>query len=81
MNVHIRCEQNVAPNCGVNSAELASKLAEIGLEAGRLSKRGSQVRYGLYCEKDSYRKTMKPNTLSLFAFSTVKHVLGKVVKF
>ncbi|XP_053098029.1 protein kinase C, eta, b isoform X2 [Pangasianodon hypophthalmus] len=43
MNIHIRCEQNVAPNCGVNSAELASKLAEIGLEAGRLSKRHSQM--------------------------------------
>lgn len=45
MNVHIRCEENVAPNCGVNSAELASKLAEIGLEAGRLSKEHSQVQH------------------------------------
>lgn len=43
MNVHIRCEKNVAPTCGVNGAELASKLAEMGLEPGRLSKRGSQV--------------------------------------
>ncbi|KAL6486292.1 hypothetical protein MHYP_G00056840 [Metynnis hypsauchen] len=43
MNVHIRCEENVAPNCGVNSVELASKLAEIGLQAGRLSKRGSKT--------------------------------------
>ncbi|XP_066532450.1 protein kinase C, eta, b isoform X2 [Hoplias malabaricus] len=43
MNIHIRCEENVAPNCGVNSAELASKLAEIGLQAGRLSKRCSQT--------------------------------------
>ncbi|XP_062857416.1 protein kinase C, eta, b [Trichomycterus rosablanca] len=43
MNVHIRCEPNVAPNCGVNSAELASKLAEIGLEADRLSKRIKQL--------------------------------------
>ncbi|KAL1254622.1 hypothetical protein QQF64_016851 [Cirrhinus molitorella] len=31
MNIHKRCEQNVALNCGVNSAELASKLSEIGL--------------------------------------------------
>ncbi|XP_072538848.1 protein kinase C, eta, b [Salminus brasiliensis] len=43
MNVHIRCERNVAPNCGVNSAELASKLAEIGLQPSRLSKRVSQT--------------------------------------
>ncbi|XP_030628019.1 protein kinase C, eta, b [Chanos chanos] len=43
MNIHIRCEKNVAPNCGVNSAELASKLAEIGLQPGRLSKKHSQI--------------------------------------
>uniref|UniRef100_A0A096LSS0 Protein kinase C n=1 Tax=Poecilia formosa TaxID=48698 RepID=A0A096LSS0_POEFO len=32
MNVHIRCKGNVAPNCGVNSVELANKLAEITLD-------------------------------------------------
>lgn len=42
MNIHKRCEQNVALNCGVNSAELASKLSEIGL-LNTLSKRKSQV--------------------------------------
>ncbi|KAJ7990774.1 hypothetical protein DPEC_G00290400 [Dallia pectoralis] len=41
MNVHIRCKANVAPSCGVNSAELANKLAEMGLQAGGLSKRNS----------------------------------------
>uniref|UniRef100_A0A4W6FJF8 Protein kinase C n=1 Tax=Lates calcarifer TaxID=8187 RepID=A0A4W6FJF8_LATCA len=41
MNVHIRCKGNVAPNCGVNSVELANKLAEMGLQAGGLSKRNS----------------------------------------
>ncbi|XP_060773666.1 protein kinase C, eta, b isoform X3 [Neoarius graeffei] len=64
MNVHIRCEQNVAPNCGVNSAELASKLAEIGLEAGRLSKHNSQVRHQLYCEKNSQHWTTKTYQVS-----------------
>ncbi|XP_059908413.1 protein kinase C eta type [Gadus macrocephalus] len=34
MNVHIRCKGNVAPSCGVNSAELANKLAEMGLKPG-----------------------------------------------
>uniref|UniRef100_A0A3B1JD61 Protein kinase C n=1 Tax=Astyanax mexicanus TaxID=7994 RepID=A0A3B1JD61_ASTMX len=38
MNVHIRCEENVAPNCGVNSAQLASKLAEMGLQPSKLTK-------------------------------------------
>lgn len=43
MNIHKRCEQNVALNCGVNRAELASKLSEIGL-LNTLSKKKSQVR-------------------------------------
>lgn len=43
MNVHIRCKGNVAPNCGVNSVELANKLAEMGLQAGGLAKRNSVV--------------------------------------
>ncbi|XP_046904254.1 protein kinase C eta type isoform X2 [Hypomesus transpacificus] len=41
MNVHIRCKGNVAPSCGVNSVELANKLAEMGLQAGGMSKRNS----------------------------------------
>ncbi|XP_056337402.1 protein kinase C, eta, b isoform X1 [Danio aesculapii] len=41
MNIHKRCEQNVAPNCGVDNAELASKLSEIGL-LNTISKRKSQ---------------------------------------
>ncbi|CAL8286870.1 unnamed protein product [Lota lota] len=44
MNVHIRCKSNVAPSCGVNSAELANKLAEMGLKAGGLSAPNSVVR-------------------------------------
>uniref|UniRef100_A0A671NBZ9 Protein kinase C n=1 Tax=Sinocyclocheilus anshuiensis TaxID=1608454 RepID=A0A671NBZ9_9TELE len=40
MNIHKRCEENVALNCGVNSAELASKLSEIGM-LNTLSKRNS----------------------------------------
>uniref|UniRef100_A0A4W3GUJ0 Protein kinase C n=1 Tax=Callorhinchus milii TaxID=7868 RepID=A0A4W3GUJ0_CALMI len=46
MNIHIRCENNVAPNCGVNSVELAARLAEMGLSAGGIStlKRKEQQR-------------------------------------
>lgn len=43
MNVHNRCKTNVAPNCGVNSAELANRLAEMGLQAEGISKRNSMV--------------------------------------
>lgn len=43
MNVHIRCKGNVAPNCGVNTVELASTLAQMGLQAGGLSKSNTVV--------------------------------------
>ncbi|KAG9336618.1 hypothetical protein JZ751_002965 [Albula glossodonta] len=43
MNVHIRCKGNVAPSCGVNSVELGKKLAEMGLQAGGLTKRNSMA--------------------------------------
>uniref|UniRef100_A0A670XMT3 Protein kinase C n=1 Tax=Pseudonaja textilis TaxID=8673 RepID=A0A670XMT3_PSETE len=40
INVHIRCESNVAPNCGVNAAELAKTLACMGLQPGNISPNG-----------------------------------------
>ncbi|CAL8272902.1 unnamed protein product [Merluccius merluccius] len=44
MNVHIRCKGNVAPSCGVNSVQLANKLAEMGLQAGGLSVRNPGIK-------------------------------------
>ncbi|RLW09970.1 hypothetical protein DV515_00001861, partial [Chloebia gouldiae] len=49
MNVHIRCHANVAPNCGVNSAELAKALACMGLQPGNISPNSKLV----------YRSTLK----------------------
>uniref|UniRef100_A0AAX7SPE9 Protein kinase C n=1 Tax=Astatotilapia calliptera TaxID=8154 RepID=A0AAX7SPE9_ASTCA len=60
MNVHIRCKCNVAPNCGVNSVELANKLAEMGLQAEGLAKRKSQVFPG---------RTLNPVLSKSFIFS------------
>ncbi|KAM8921590.1 protein kinase C eta type [Pelodytes ibericus] len=37
MNVHKRCEANVAHNCGVNSVELANALAGMGLQPGNIA--------------------------------------------
>uniref|UniRef100_A0A8C7HEA7 Protein kinase C n=1 Tax=Oncorhynchus kisutch TaxID=8019 RepID=A0A8C7HEA7_ONCKI len=55
MNVHIRCKGNVAPSCGVNSVELANKLAEMGLQAGGLSKRNS-LQGRSHCSKTAIKK-------------------------
>ncbi|XP_063146514.1 protein kinase C eta type [Candoia aspera] len=43
INVHIRCESIVAPNCGVNAAELAKTLACMGLQPGNISPNGKLV--------------------------------------
>ncbi|XP_019737293.1 protein kinase C eta type [Hippocampus comes] len=45
LNVHIRCQGNVAQNCGVNTVELAKKLAEMGIHARDLSERNTS-RFG-----------------------------------
>ncbi|XP_051511726.1 protein kinase C eta type-like isoform X2 [Myxocyprinus asiaticus] len=82
MNIHKRCEQNVAPNCGVNSAELASKLAEIDLQADRLSKQKMHITEPKH--RDPSKKI--PTMLDEAEEETVKvglkdfnflHVLGK----
>ncbi|XP_031436068.1 protein kinase C eta type [Clupea harengus] len=58
MNVHIRCKGNVAPSCGVNSVELANKLAEMGLQPGDVGKRNSlsQACGGVYGREPSLRR-------------------------
>ncbi|XP_056620623.1 protein kinase C, eta, b [Triplophysa dalaica] len=81
MNVHKRCRQNVAPNCGVNSAELASKLSEIGLQASRLSVRQSQKHMTEVPPKSSVKSTKGEQeeetvTVGLEDFSFLQ-VLGK----
>ncbi|XP_061649919.1 protein kinase C eta type [Phyllopteryx taeniolatus] len=60
LNVHIRCEGNVAQNCGVNSVELAKKLAEMGTHAAELSGKKLQ-RFGSSTTKmpSERRKSVK----------------------
>ncbi|XP_031437612.1 protein kinase C, eta, b isoform X2 [Clupea harengus] len=43
MNVHIRCQENVAPNCGVNTAELARTLADLGHKPGPSTQRMTAI--------------------------------------
>lgn len=37
MNVHKRCESNVAPNCGVDARGIAKVLADLGVTPDKLS--------------------------------------------
>ncbi|CDQ69449.1 unnamed protein product [Oncorhynchus mykiss] len=82
MNVHIRCKGNVAPSCGVNSVELANKLAEMGLQAGGLSKRNSLSPGGqgqeraLSVRRESGKPQQQTRRLGITDF-TFLQVLGK----
>ena len=38
MNVHKRCEKNVANNCGINTRDMADILKELGISGDKLSK-------------------------------------------
>uniref|UniRef100_A0A6Q2X7F7 Protein kinase C n=1 Tax=Esox lucius TaxID=8010 RepID=A0A6Q2X7F7_ESOLU len=80
MNVHIRCKGNVAPSCGVNSVELANKLAEMGLQAEGLSKRNSLVRereaFGRGVRRPSEAPQQPTRRLGISDF-TFLQVLGK----
>lgn len=48
MNVHRRCEKNVAPNCGVDARGIAKVLSDLGVTPDKISntaQRRRKVRY------------------------------------
>uniref|UniRef100_A0A8C8HGM2 Protein kinase C n=1 Tax=Oncorhynchus tshawytscha TaxID=74940 RepID=A0A8C8HGM2_ONCTS len=83
MNVHIRCKGNVAPSCGVNSVELANKLAEMGLQAGGFSKRNSyfSISFSINVESETPQQQTRHLGISDFTFLQVlgKGSFGKVM--
>lgn len=38
MNVHKRCQKNVANNCGINSKQMAEILSALGISSDKLGK-------------------------------------------
>lgn len=46
MNIHRRCELNVANNCGVDTKQLAEMLNQIGITMDKTQPRKSKVRIG-----------------------------------
>uniref|UniRef100_A0A672Q2G8 Protein kinase C n=1 Tax=Sinocyclocheilus grahami TaxID=75366 RepID=A0A672Q2G8_SINGR len=78
MNIHKRCEENVALNCGVNSAELASKLSEIGM-LNTLSKRKAQVMSKELSQKPSFIREYLVLLNAIFLQVLGKGSFGKVM--
>ncbi|KAH7730321.1 kinase C eta type [Aphelenchoides avenae] len=42
LNVHKRCQRNVANNCGINAKQMAQELAQLGLTGDKMSIRGKR---------------------------------------
>lgn len=42
MNVHRRCESNVAPNCGVDARGIAKVLADLGVTPDKITNSGQR---------------------------------------
>ncbi|XP_006261688.4 protein kinase C eta type [Alligator mississippiensis] len=83
MNVHIRCQANVAPNCGVNAAELAKTLACMGLQPGNISPNSKLVsrptlkHHGKDSKKESKSKSQSSTCRIGIKDLTFLRVLGK----
>ncbi|XP_069805254.1 protein kinase C eta type isoform X2 [Dendropsophus ebraccatus] len=80
MNVHKRCEANVAHNCGVNSVELANALAGMGLQPGNIAvtrhSDNSPSRSENGSEEDSLSNTSSQYKFGIEDFTFIR-VLGK----
>ncbi|KAI1284986.1 Protein kinase C epsilon type [Halotydeus destructor] len=64
MNVHKRCQKNVANNCGINSKQLAETLSAIGFSGDKLSKQAPKKKASI---------TESPNKLAQSAITERSH--------
>lgn len=64
MNVHKRCQKNVANNCGINSKQLAETLSAIGFSGDKLNKQTQKKKTSI---------TESPNKLSQAAVTERSH--------
>uniref|UniRef100_A0A665TF45 Protein kinase C n=1 Tax=Echeneis naucrates TaxID=173247 RepID=A0A665TF45_ECHNA len=56
MNVHRRCETNVAPNCGVDARGIAKVLSDLGVTPDKISNTSQQIIHSIL--KHESKKTM-----------------------
>uniref|UniRef100_A0A8C7GNH1 Protein kinase C n=1 Tax=Oncorhynchus kisutch TaxID=8019 RepID=A0A8C7GNH1_ONCKI len=53
VNVHRRCESNVAPNCGVDARGIAKVLSDLGVTPDKISSSAQRRKKLAYCGKDA----------------------------
>uniref|UniRef100_W5JXK5 Protein kinase C n=1 Tax=Astyanax mexicanus TaxID=7994 RepID=W5JXK5_ASTMX len=78
MNVHRRCETNVAPNCGVDARGIAKVLSDLGVTPDKISNSTQRRKKGTGSEgrENGDLKSIQSKRMNLTDFSFIK-VLGK----
>uniref|UniRef100_A0A8C2DD03 Protein kinase C n=1 Tax=Cyprinus carpio TaxID=7962 RepID=A0A8C2DD03_CYPCA len=78
MNVHRRCESNVAPSCGVDARKIAKVLSDLGVTPDKISNSTQRRKKSTVTEgrENGDVKTVQTKRMSLTDFSFIK-VLGK----
>lgn len=70
MNIHRRCEENVANNCGINTKQLAEILNEMGITMDK-STPPRRSKYINQAPSDSSSTSDRDDTISIDTMSTV----------
>ncbi|CAI4223979.1 unnamed protein product [Auanema sp. JU1783] len=65
LNVHKRCQRNVANNCGINAKQMAAELAQLGLTGDKMSIR-SKKRPSILTESSSEQSVSSVETNRTF---------------
>ncbi|MGH0130684.1 UNVERIFIED_CONTAM: hypothetical protein FKN15_065524 [Acipenser sinensis] len=65
MNVHRRCESNVAPNCGVDARGIAKVLADLGVTPDKITNSGQRRKKVSLYPSALYFYTNQHNSISL----------------
>ncbi|KAM3717486.1 Protein kinase C-like 1B [Dirofilaria immitis] len=69
LNVHKRCQRNVANNCGINAKQMALELAQLGLTGDKMSirfkKKPSIMSGNAYDESNALLEETVPSTTSI----------------
>ncbi|XP_077477104.1 protein kinase C eta type isoform X1 [Stigmatopora argus] len=81
LNVHIRCEGNVAQNCGVDTAELSNRMTQMGIQTVQIPEKYPPNLGPTMTKKPSerWKSIKKPAEVRQFDISdfTFLQVLGK----
>ncbi|VDN05866.1 unnamed protein product [Thelazia callipaeda] len=75
LNVHKRCQRNVANNCGINAKQMALELAQLGLTGDKMSIRFKKKPSIMSC--GAYESNILAPKASISATASVPHLLLK----